>query len=68
MNPGEQRKVQRAVHLATGLIVLLYVYAPLQDQLQQAIRFVVLPVLVATGIAMWKAARIRRMSRRLHSA
>jgi thiosulfate reductase cytochrome b subunit len=36
-------------------------YAPLEAQLRDAVRFVVLPVLVMTGIAMWQAPRIRRL-------
>jgi hypothetical protein len=33
----------------------------LEAQLQDAVRFVVLPVLIVTGIAMWQAPRIRRL-------
>jgi thiosulfate reductase cytochrome b subunit len=63
MTAGQQRKVQRVVHLAAALVLAAYVYAPLEPQLQTAVRFVVLPVLVLTGIAMWQAARIRRLRR-----
>src|SRR5215207_7943131 len=31
------------------------------QQLQDAVRFIVLPLLVVTGIAMWQAPRIRRL-------
>ena len=61
MTAGQQRKVQRLVHLAAGLVLIAYLYAPLEAQLEDAVRFLVLPVLVLTGIAMWQAPRIRRL-------
>lgn len=68
MTPGQQRKAQRAVHLAAGLLVVGYVYAPLGSQIQHVVRLVILPVLVLTGVAMWQAARFRRMRRGLGRA
>lgn len=61
MSAAQQRKAQRVVHLAAALGLVLYLYAPLEAQLQDAVRFAVLPVLVVTGIAMWQAPRIRRL-------
>ena len=61
MTAGQQRRVQRAVHLAAALLLVAYVYAPLEAQLQDAVRYIVLPALVVTGIAMWQAPRIRRL-------
>jgi thiosulfate reductase cytochrome b subunit len=58
---AQQRKVQRAVHLVTGLMLVAYVYLTPSGAAQNVIRFVALPVLVATGIAMWQAPRIRRL-------
>jgi hypothetical protein len=65
MTAGQQRKAQRRVHLAAGLLVIAYLYAPLETQLQDAVRFIALPALVVTGIAMWQAPRIRRLRKRL---
>jgi hypothetical protein len=65
MTAAQQRRVQRGVHLAAALVLTGYVYAPIGAQLQDVVRFVVLPVLVVTGIAMWQAARIRRLRRTL---
>jgi thiosulfate reductase cytochrome b subunit len=45
--------------------MVAYVYMPLEAQLQDAVRFIVLPVLVVTGIAMWQAPRIRRLRKTL---
>jgi hypothetical protein len=61
MTAAQQRKAQRFVHLAAALVLVAHLYAPLEAQLQDAIRFVVLPLLVVTGIAMWQAPRIRRL-------
>ena len=61
MTAGQQRKVQRLVHLAAGLVLIVYLYAPLDAQLEDAVRFLVLPVLLLTGTAMWQAPRIRRL-------
>jgi hypothetical protein len=59
------RTAQRGVHLFTGLVLLVYVYAvPATDLLLAAvIRWLVLPVLVATGLAMWHWPRLRRLVR-----
>jgi thiosulfate reductase cytochrome b subunit len=60
MTAGQQRKVQRVVHLAAAVVLLAYVYAPVEAQLQDAVRFMVFPLLTLPGIAMWQAPRIRR--------
>jgi thiosulfate reductase cytochrome b subunit len=65
MTAAQQRRAQRRVHLAAGLLLIVYLYAPLEAQLQHAVRFFVVPALVVTGIAMWHAPRIRRLRKRL---
>jgi len=59
MSPGEQRKAQRVAHLVAAVVLFAYLYAPVEP-LQDVVRFVVVPLLTATGIAMWQAPRIRR--------
>lgn len=56
-----QRKAQRAAHLLAALVLAAYVYAPFGAGLRDTVRFIVLPVLVLTGVAMWQAVRIRRL-------
>jgi thiosulfate reductase cytochrome b subunit len=63
MTAAQQRKAQRVVHLAAALVLVAYLYTPLEAQLQDAVRFVVVPALVVTGIAMWQAPRIRRLQK-----
>jgi hypothetical protein len=65
MTAAQRRKAQRRVHLAAGLLLIAYLYAPLETQLQDAVRFLALPAPVVTGIAMWQAPRIRRLRKRL---
>lgn len=60
---GQQRKLQRTVHLLAGAALLAYVYVPAAHELDDLVRFVVLPILALTGIAMWQTARLRRAIR-----
>jgi hypothetical protein len=55
----------RGVHLVTGLVLVVCVYAvpDMDSLLVTLIRWLVLPVLVATGLAMWQWARLRRLVR-----
>jgi hypothetical protein len=61
MTAARRRRAQRVVHLVAAVVLVAYLYAPLEEQLQDAVRFLVLPLLVVTGIAMWQAPRIRRL-------
>ena len=59
----QARDIQRAVHLAGGLLTAAYVYTPLQDvaAFDLLVKVVVLPVVVAAGMAMWQLPRLRKM-------
>lgn len=67
--PGGARQVrvlQRRLHLVAGIAIVLHVYAdPAADSpLALAVRWVLLPALVASGMAMWQWPRVRRRLRR----
>ena len=64
------RQGQRAVHLVTGALIIAAVYggALLPAWLIGFVQFVALPVLVASGVALWKWPRIRRLLRGLRTA
>ena len=64
LSVGQQRRAERIAHLVAGMVLLGYVYVPIPDRLQDSVRYLVVPVLVATGLAMWQAARFRRWRRR----
>jgi len=61
MTVRQQRQLQRTVHLLAGVLLLGYVYAPAPSRVQELVRFLMFPLLVATGVAMWQAPRIRRL-------
>lgn len=65
MTAAQQRKLQRAVHLATGLMLVATIYGPNLGHFHDFVRVVALPLLVLTGIAMWQAPRIRRLRKRI---
>lgn len=65
MTAAQQRRTQRAIHLVTGVAIVAYVYAPGAAHLQNPVRFLILPLLVLTGITMWQAPRIRRLRKSL---
>ena len=64
------RDLQRTVHLVGGLLVMASIYSPLGDQavLEALVQLVVIPVMVLTGLAMWQAARLRRLRARVRPA
>jgi hypothetical protein len=53
------------VHLIAGVVLFAYVYVPKGAALDELIRLVVFPLLALSGIAMWKAATVRRALRRV---
>jgi hypothetical protein len=61
MIAGRQRKLERAMHLLTGAVLLGYFYLPTGQRLGDIVRFLVFPLLTATGMAMWQAPRLRRL-------
>jgi hypothetical protein len=52
-------------HLIGGLLLVAYVYAPVAPVLDTAIRWVVMPALVGSGVVMWQWAKIRRWMRQV---
>jgi len=65
MTPRQLRQAQRAVHLAMAVLVAAAVYLPLPGVLPILARAIAIPALALSGIAMWQAARLRRLRRRL---
>jgi hypothetical protein len=64
MTPRAMRKAERAVHLVWGALLVLYVYALLPTWGEAAVRYVVVPGIAASGLAMWFAAPLRRLRRK----
>jgi hypothetical protein len=61
-----RRSLQRAVHLVAGFMLVVDLYAPsvLGAGFTAVLQWVLVPVVGATGVVMWKGPRIRRALRR----
>lgn len=65
MTPRTVRKAERAVHLFWGLMLALYIYGFLPRWGEPLVRWVVVPGIVGSGFAMWFAAPLRRLAKRI---
>lgn len=65
MSPGTQRSIFRWIHLVLAIPILGYVYSPFENipQYAPATRFVFVPMLVLSGLWMWKGHVVRRLFR-----
>ncbi len=63
MNQSTKRSILRWIHLTLAIPILGYIYSPFKDipQYAPAVRFVFLPILVLTGLWMWKGHVVRRL-------
>jgi hypothetical protein len=71
MNQGTKRSILRWIHIVFGIPIIGYVYSPFEDIPDYApvVRFVAVPVIVLTGLWMWKGHILRRLfSKRLAGA
>jgi hypothetical protein len=68
LTPSVVRKAERAAHLFWGAVLGLYVYGLLPSWGEPLVRWLVIPAIVASGFAMWFAARIRKLLRRARAS
>jgi thiosulfate reductase cytochrome b subunit len=63
MNAATERKILRWLHIILSIPVVGYIYGPVADipQAAAAVRYVFMPMIVFTGIWMWKGPAIRRL-------
>lgn len=63
MNQGTKRSIARWIHLALSVPIVGYVYSPFENIPQYAgpTRYVFLPLLVLSGLWMWKGHLLRRL-------
>jgi hypothetical protein len=63
MTPSTKRTILRTIHIILAIPIAGYVYSPFEDIPQYAgpTRFVFFPVLVLTGLWMWKGHAIARL-------
>ena len=62
MRDGAKRSIFRWVHIVCGIPIVGYIYSPFDEipNYAPATRFVFLPIMVATGLWMWKGHVVRR--------
>lgn len=63
MTEGRKRSIVRWIHIVLAIPIAGYVYSPF-DQIPNyapATRFVFVPLLVLTGLWMWKGHLVRRL-------
>jgi hypothetical protein len=68
MTDFSKRWIFRWVHIVCSIPIIGYIYSPFEQipNYAPATRFVFLPVMVLTGLWMWKGQVVRRLfSRRL---
>ena len=63
MNPGIQRSILRWIHIVFAIPIIGYIYSPFEEIPNYApmTRFFFVPVLVVTGLWMWKGHVLRRL-------
>jgi hypothetical protein len=64
MTPRTIRKAERAAHLVWGLVIGLHLRA-VPSWGEAMLRWLVVPAIAASGFAMWFAAPLRRLARRV---
>jgi hypothetical protein len=63
MSRGITRSIFRWIHIIFAIPIVGYVYSPFEDIPQYApvVRFVAVPVIVLSGLWMWKGHVLRRL-------
>lgn len=63
ISAATQRIIIRWIHLVLAIPIIGYVYSPFEELPNYApvVRFISIPVLVLTGLWMWKGHLLRRL-------
>jgi hypothetical protein len=63
MKEATKRSIFRWIHVVFGIPVLGYIYSPFEELPRYAdrVRFVVVPVMLLSGLWMWKGQVLRRL-------
>jgi hypothetical protein len=67
MKDATKRSIVRSIHLVLSIPIIGYIYSPFEQLPAYAprVRFVVVPVMLLSGLWMWKGHALRRfMSKR----
>jgi hypothetical protein len=63
MNDAVKRAILRSIHLVFSIPILGYIYSPFEEipHYAPAVRYFFLPMLVLSGLWMWKGHLARRL-------
>lgn len=63
MTDGTKRSIQRWIHIVFSIPIAGYIYSPFAELPNYApvVRYVAFPVMVLTGLWMWKGHVLRRL-------
>ena len=63
MNPNTKRSILRWIHILFGLSIVAYIYGPPEETVKYIsfFRFIYIPVIVLTGLWMWKGHVVSRL-------
>ena len=66
MKDATQRTMVRWIHLVFSIPILGYIYSPFEEIPKYAprVRYVVVPVMLLSGLWMWKGHVVRRLTSR----
>jgi thiosulfate reductase cytochrome b subunit len=67
MKEATKRSIVRWIHIVLSIPILGYIYSPFEEIPKYAprVRYVVVPVVLLSGLWMWKGHFLRRLSSRL---
>lgn len=63
MSEAARRTIVRWIHIVIGIPIIGYVYSPFEQipNYAPAVRYVFLPVMLLSGLYMWKGHLLRRV-------
>lgn len=63
MSDATQRRILRWIHIIFGIPIVGYIYSPFEQIPNYApvVRYVALPVILLSGLWMWKGYWVRRL-------
>jgi thiosulfate reductase cytochrome b subunit len=66
MSSASERKVMRWIHIVLSIPIIGYIYGPVAERPEAviAVRFVFVPIVVLTGLWMWKGHLLKKLLRK----
>ena len=63
ISEAAKRSIFRWIHLIMGIPIIGYIYSPFEEipNYAPAVRYVFLPIILASGLWMWKGPWVRKL-------